>query len=490
MSLALVAGGLAIAGAPPPPPAEQPNLGPLGSAGEDVLTLLLQMERETGTLSPDDAYVVAHLLCCQEKYREALERVNAILRSDPQNRVARRLRACCHHGLEHREPAQTELEELIRQDPKDCLARQCLAEVLLRTCHMDEVRYIVDHIISLQPDFARAYLSLVVVAARTDDRPKVKASLVDYLKHSIPRPLDFPQEAWALAVLRNALLTERPDDWKSLVGPGTPIPVDVPPSVDEARKRGARIVSLATHYVGGTPSVRATLATSLLRFLDSPDPEVRAVAVKALPGAIGLLLHLDQCLPYLHPGRPIEERMALLARCATELDAAWREPAGDTSSKVKALLSELVNADATPPLFHELAFHLSLHQVRWAHSSGESGIPIRQVVRDGNERIVAARFLHAIPKAMEGCYDEGTAQCKRSCILAAVLGLGADKVSQVLVEWYAAEPDARARAGLVDPYLRWPKDGSWRASREQLLQLAAKDWDKDIAARAAALLKP
>jgi len=286
-----------------------------------------------------------------------------------------------------------------------------------------------------------------------------------------------------------------------------------PATVEEARKRAEGILSALQRPSRAPPEDRAEWSAEMLCFLDSSNPEIRQVALDAL---VDLVLTAEYFPPgkgleYLAQDRPIRQRAVVLALCMNQLSwYAGRYPKGHTEDlktraeveRVKSLAREMLGAEVCTPDFDLFALVLARQHTIW-HTSGHNlGIDIAELVDENRRTDVARRLLVVLPTALKGLerrsedarylrlLSEPEAQ-----LLGVVLGLGEQHAGETLEAWYRSEPDPAMRRIVLSaqpPSLRslpWWEGPAWAKRREAILEVAAKDWDERIAAKAKGLLR-
>jgi len=241
------------------------------------------------------------------------------------------------------------------------------------------------------------------------------------------------------------------------------------------------------------PQTRATLPLPLLPFLDSADEAVRAVAVDFFrENTLGTEIELDRCVPYLGHRRAEDERIPLLAICLAQLSSSYCDSysSHDAREKVRALARGALSAEVCPPSFDLLAAALTRCHRCFRTSRGKFGFQARDLVSKQAAPVVAARVLASLGQVGKLFHARlGVAEPEaRGEALEMVLSLDERSVGQVLCDWYRVEAQPSAREVVVDPKVSWPKTPEWLARRRALLEIASKDWEKTIAAKAKALL--
>jgi len=264
----------------------------------------------------------------------------------------------------------------------------------------------------------------------------------------------------------------------------------VPQTVEEAEARRERIVAEVNKPGKTHPITRMELAVPLLRFLDSDNPAIRAVAVDAFT-KLGWI-RFDECIPYLvDPKRPLTERMPLLVLCAKQLGGYGESYSGkDTGQKVKKLVRKVLGAEVCTPMFVQLTVILAFKNHTYGTSGNTLGVSISEVLPEGGAEQVAKRFLSTLATVQvmyapgkRALYEETAKK-----VFEMVIALGEKNSGAAIQEWYRTELDPAARKVVVDSSPSWSKRPEWAERRKAVLELAAHDWDEDIAAKAKALL--
>lgn len=267
----------------------------------------------------------------------------------------------------------------------------------------------------------------------------------------------------------------------------------VPGSVDEARQIAERIAKSIDRPSRVAPAIRARSPLPLLSFLDSKSQAVRAIASQAFRQMVFRTpIVLDPCLPYLGPARPAEERVPLLALCASQVRGVYTDTHSSKMSvgKVRGFLKDALNSELCPPLFHVLAAALARRHAIYQTSNEHFGFPITDIAAPGKEAVIARRLLAVIIEVDKIYHAQPSLRFEdgRRDLVEMVVALGEEQAGEVVENWYRAEPDPRARSVVVNKRLSWSEDPQWRARRKGILQLAAKDWREEIATKAKALL--
>lgn len=258
---------------------------------------------------------------------------------------------------------------------------------------------------------------------------------------------------------------------------------EVPKTPEEAKALAEKIVSEAIP----PPKMAFDLdaATGLLYFLDSDDPDVRAVAIGKFPEIPGI--RLDKCIPYLSDTRlMLSERIAVLVKCVGGLMGTDQGSEG----QVKSIARSVLEGSVCPPRLSELTVALAVVHVRHMDTRRKYYTHIASIVTEDKRLLAARRFLSVISDIAQNYRptDRKASMGAAQKVLEMVMALGEEQAGVALYEWYQIESDPDARRLVVDEHLKWPASPEWKARREQVLELAAKDWDEDIAARAQALL--
>jgi len=245
------------------------------------------------------------------------------------------------------------------------------------------------------------------------------------------------------------------------------------------------------------PDALVAHTVPLLRFLDSDNPVIRKTATDAFRtlAQMDAAIRLDECIPYLASERPVKERVSLLILCLEQIGETGEHYSGKgTGEKVKAIAREVIDADICPPHFDLLAVVLAARNNVWKRSRGKAGVNITESVTETKRPVIARRLLRVMELAdvlykyqTIGLRHMKERNVKRG-IFEAILGLGEQQVGQVVEDWYRSEPDPALRAIVVDESLSWWKDATWVSRRNAILEIAAKDWDEEIATKAKALV--
>jgi len=270
---------------------------------------------------------------------------------------------------------------------------------------------------------------------------------------------------------------------------------EAPRSVEEARAF-CRDVLKQVRLPGRIPEdYRMQWAAPLLGLLDSKDPAVRAEAGRAfldmIDGRNSFLL--GDAVPYLSSDLSATVRMRLLAVCVARLgdgreDADPRKGHGRT---VKELVRQAINRDVCPPSFAALAIALARTHDLWSPQGRHSlGMPVTEVIEQGKQELLVSRFLNVLGEAHElGRHWRITKEHDAvRGIFQMVLDLGPEHAGAVVNTWYRSTPSPEARRVVVEDELSWSTYPGWAEPRRTILQLAAQDWDEQIAQKAKRLL--
>lgn len=267
----------------------------------------------------------------------------------------------------------------------------------------------------------------------------------------------------------------------------------VPKTLEEAEARRDKVLARVNQGGKISPDSRIQWALPLLRFLDSDNPAIRAVAIDAFPDLYGI--HLDECIPYLvDPKHPLTERMPLLVLCTKQLGGYGESYSGKgTVQKVKEFVREVLGAEVCPPMFAQLTVVLASKNYTYGSSGNTLGMSTFEVLPEGGAELAAKRFLSVTKEVrrmfpLKGYGKQHYFNRAAEKVFEMVIALGEENAGPAIEDWYRTENDPDARRVVVEKSLPWSKLPEWAERRKAVLELAANDWDEDIATKAKALL--
>lgn len=259
----------------------------------------------------------------------------------------------------------------------------------------------------------------------------------------------------------------------------------VPETIEDAKKLRDEIVN-KTNQLGRIPNVfRNDWSKPLFAFFKSPNPEIRAIAMEAIP--LLSSVSADDFVLYFKTPLLLTERNRLLAYGMSRENESSREARALAFDYARIQLNEQL----CPPeydLLIQLVAHWNSH---WSNDSGTLGKQVVELVDSKNVRPFISRTLSILSKlnSLDRRLFPGLQNDDyfRAQLLQVILTIDENIAGDLILEWYKNEPDAKARSVIVDARVKWPLN--WRGRRDSLLNLAGSDWDASIAKKAKAILR-
>ncbi|MBI2195310.1 MAG: hypothetical protein HYU36_25295 [Planctomycetes bacterium] len=270
-----------------------------------------------------------------------------------------------------------------------------------------------------------------------------------------------------------------------------------PEMVEEARNYAKKTVCDLNGFPKISGGMLQNITLSLIKLLDSDQAEIRsAVAEEMIYLKLGLYPPPDQKINALTDTGLSKEKMCWTVLILRRFSRG-AEISSTSSDMLLPLLRDAVNCEVCPHFFSELSVELGN-----LHAHAMSKVPYRpfpsgkafeeQLLKEIN-RVLLGRRMLAVIGTLErqdlGRDKRDKADFMRQVFVFAFFLLAQDNQLDRITDWYATEPNAAARKIVVSDGLDWPTILAEHPRAREILDLASKDLDEQIAQAARKILE-